>query len=164
MLILLGVYVVGAFASMARAWLFVLAGQRMVARLRQKLFGSVVSQDIAFFDTNRYVYNTGWSTCFLLLVLSSKALLSGVSGDWLSCFCTVQWIVSAASFTSADGGTVYKLLQASSSLVLLWIDFALPKMMLGRATFETPSSCSLLYPTPLPSSATTSVVSSDTRA
>ncbi|KAK7506015.1 hypothetical protein BaRGS_00002737 [Batillaria attramentaria] len=52
-LILLGIYIGGALATMVRAWLFVLAGQRMVARLRRKLFGAVVSQEIAFFDTNR---------------------------------------------------------------------------------------------------------------
>ncbi|XP_025089560.1 ABC transporter B family member 1-like isoform X2 [Pomacea canaliculata] len=52
-LILLGVYVGGALASMVRAYLFVLAGQRMVARLRKKLFGKIVTQDIAFFDVNR---------------------------------------------------------------------------------------------------------------
>ncbi|XP_076434803.1 uncharacterized protein LOC143274764 [Babylonia areolata] len=52
-LILLGIYICGALASMARAWLFVLAGQRMVARLRKTLFGSVIRQDIAFFDVNR---------------------------------------------------------------------------------------------------------------
>ncbi|KAK7087419.1 uncharacterized protein [Littorina saxatilis] len=52
-LILVGIYIVGSIASMARAWLFVLAGQRMVARLRKNLFASVIRQDIAFFDTNR---------------------------------------------------------------------------------------------------------------
>lgn len=55
-LILVGIYIVGSIASMARAWLFVLAGQRMVARLRKNLFASVIRQDIAFFDTNRFVW------------------------------------------------------------------------------------------------------------
>lgn len=34
-LFLLGVYIVGAFASMIRAWLYTLAGQRLVARIRK---------------------------------------------------------------------------------------------------------------------------------
>ncbi|KAL8604642.1 hypothetical protein ACOMHN_013422 [Nucella lapillus] len=52
-LILLGVYICGSIAGMIRAWLFVLAGQRMVARLRKNLFTAVVRQDIAFFDVTR---------------------------------------------------------------------------------------------------------------
>lgn len=54
-------YVGGALASMVRAYLFVLAGQRMVAHLRKKLFGKIVTQDIAFFDVNRLVIKTLYS-------------------------------------------------------------------------------------------------------
>merc|ERR1719483_793480 len=52
-LILTLLYFVGSIASLIRSWLFNLAGQRLVARLRMKLFSSVIVQDIAFFDTNR---------------------------------------------------------------------------------------------------------------
>ncbi|XP_052801272.1 uncharacterized protein LOC128231995 [Mya arenaria] len=52
-LILLVIYVGGSLFSMARSWLFTLAGQRVVARLRKHLFMSIVQQDVAFFDTNR---------------------------------------------------------------------------------------------------------------
>ncbi|XP_035829335.1 ABC transporter B family member 25 [Aplysia californica] len=52
-LILMGIYLVGSVSSLVRSWLFTLAGQRLVARLRSKLFGSVIVQDIAFFDVNR---------------------------------------------------------------------------------------------------------------
>ncbi|XP_052227186.1 ABC transporter B family member 1-like isoform X2 [Dreissena polymorpha] len=51
--ILLGIYVGGNLFSMARSWLFTLAGQRVVARLRKVLFQSIIRQDVAFFDTNR---------------------------------------------------------------------------------------------------------------
>ncbi|GFO16380.1 ABC transporter b family protein [Plakobranchus ocellatus] len=52
-LTLLGIYMVGALTSLLRSYLFTLAGQRLVARLRTKLFTSVVEQEIAFFDVNR---------------------------------------------------------------------------------------------------------------
>ncbi|KAL4224048.1 hypothetical protein ACF0H5_017505 [Mactra antiquata] len=47
------IYVFGAVFSLARSWLFTLAGQRVVARLRKRLFLSIIKQDVAFFDTNR---------------------------------------------------------------------------------------------------------------
>ena len=34
---LLLIYIVGAFAAMVRAWLFTLAGQRLVARIRKEV-------------------------------------------------------------------------------------------------------------------------------
>ncbi|XP_072348007.1 uncharacterized protein [Scyliorhinus torazame] len=52
-LILFGIYVGGAACSFIRAYLFVLAGHRLVARLRKRLFGSILKQEIAFFDENR---------------------------------------------------------------------------------------------------------------
>ncbi|XP_032899235.1 ABC transporter B family member 1-like [Amblyraja radiata] len=52
-LILFGIYVGGAVCSFVRAYFFVLAGHRLVARLRKKLFGSIIQQEIAFFDDSR---------------------------------------------------------------------------------------------------------------
>ncbi|CAL1536178.1 unnamed protein product [Lymnaea stagnalis] len=52
-LILLLIYLAGSVFSLVRAWIFTLAGQRLVARLRSQLFGSVIVQEIAFFDVNR---------------------------------------------------------------------------------------------------------------
>lgn len=54
-LILFGIYVGGAVCSFVRAYFFVLAGHRLVARLRKKLFGSIIQQEIAFFDESRWV-------------------------------------------------------------------------------------------------------------
>ena len=51
--ILLLIYVAGALCSMLRAWMFVIAGQRLVARLRKNLFSNVINQEIAFFDVTR---------------------------------------------------------------------------------------------------------------
>ncbi|XP_053376313.1 uncharacterized protein LOC123533999 [Mercenaria mercenaria] len=47
------IYIGGAFFAMGRSWLYTLSGHRVVARLRKDLFGSIIKQDIAFFDTNR---------------------------------------------------------------------------------------------------------------
>ncbi|XP_067128038.1 uncharacterized protein [Centruroides vittatus] len=52
-LILLMIYLVGSIASMVRSWLFTLAGQKFVARLRNTLFSAMINQEVAFFDTNR---------------------------------------------------------------------------------------------------------------
>ncbi|XP_060080419.1 uncharacterized protein LOC132559811 [Ylistrum balloti] len=52
-LIMLGIYLVGNFFAMIRAWLFTLAGMRLVARLRKRLFNSIIQQEVAFFDVNR---------------------------------------------------------------------------------------------------------------
>ncbi|KAK6191312.1 hypothetical protein SNE40_003035 [Patella caerulea] len=52
-LTLLLIYIGGAICSMVRSWIFTLAGQRVVARLRKNLFSSVIQQEVAFFDTNR---------------------------------------------------------------------------------------------------------------
>ncbi|XP_072103933.1 ABC transporter B family member 1-like isoform X4 [Mobula birostris] len=52
-LILFGIYVGGAVCSFFRAYFFALAGHRLVARLRKRLFGSIIKQEIAFFDENR---------------------------------------------------------------------------------------------------------------
>ncbi len=39
--------------GMLRSWLFTVAGERVVARLRTDLYQAILSQDIAFFDTSR---------------------------------------------------------------------------------------------------------------
>ena len=52
-IILMIIYVIGALCSTVRSWLFTLAGQRLVARLRKDLFDSIIKQEVAFFDTNR---------------------------------------------------------------------------------------------------------------
>jgi ABC transporter fused permease/ATP-binding protein len=42
-----------ALASFARAYFFTLAGERVVARLRQRLYGSLIRQEVGFFDAER---------------------------------------------------------------------------------------------------------------
>eukprot|EP00698_Gefionella_okellyi_P019000 TRINITY_DN576_c0_g1_i1.p1 TRINITY_DN576_c0_g1~~TRINITY_DN576_c0_g1_i1.p1 ORF type:complete len:759 (-),score=182.47 TRINITY_DN576_c0_g1_i1:78-2315(-) len=52
-LLLLLIMSVGSVASFVRAWMFELAGQQLVARLRCELFNSISIQDVAFFDEQR---------------------------------------------------------------------------------------------------------------
>lgn len=52
-LILLGLFAAGAVATALRSYLFTVAGERVVARLRQRLYTSLISQEIAFFDEHR---------------------------------------------------------------------------------------------------------------
>ena len=47
------IYFSGSVAGGLRSWLFELAGQRVVARLRLQVFNAIIKQDIEFFDTNR---------------------------------------------------------------------------------------------------------------
>ena len=50
---LIVVFVLGSLGSFVRGWMFTLAGQRVVARLRTRLYASIVAQEIGFFDANR---------------------------------------------------------------------------------------------------------------
>lgn len=52
-LILTGVFIIGALANFGRVYIIQSTGQRIVARLRQRLFRSIMSQDMAFFDKNK---------------------------------------------------------------------------------------------------------------
>ena len=52
-LILLGVFAISGVASAIRSYLFAVAGERVVARLRGDLYAAVMQQDIGFFDQRR---------------------------------------------------------------------------------------------------------------
>jgi len=52
-LLLLVLFGVAAVFGMLRSWLYTLAGERVVARLRTDLYRAIIGQDIAFFDTTR---------------------------------------------------------------------------------------------------------------
>eukprot|EP01128_Nolandella_sp_AFSM9_P010333 TRINITY_DN7117_c0_g1_i1.p1 TRINITY_DN7117_c0_g1~~TRINITY_DN7117_c0_g1_i1.p1 ORF type:complete len:811 (-),score=165.13 TRINITY_DN7117_c0_g1_i1:73-2505(-) len=63
---LLVIFFVGGVATWIRGWLFTLAGQSLVARVRKLLFSTIMKQDISFFDetntgelTNRLSSDTG---------------------------------------------------------------------------------------------------------
>ncbi len=50
---LLFLMVIGAIAGGLRAWLFTVAGERIVTDLRKRLYASIIGQEIAFFDERR---------------------------------------------------------------------------------------------------------------
>ncbi|XP_041351268.1 ATP-binding cassette sub-family B member 10, mitochondrial-like [Gigantopelta aegis] len=51
--ILLVVFIMGSLANFGRVYLMQIAGQNIVKRLREKLFGSIIKQEIAFFDKTK---------------------------------------------------------------------------------------------------------------
>jgi ATP-binding cassette subfamily B protein len=52
-IILIALFAVQATFAMLRAWLFTVAGERIVADLRTRLFSAILDQDVAFFDQRR---------------------------------------------------------------------------------------------------------------
>jgi ABC transporter fused permease/ATP-binding protein len=52
-LVLLGAFAVQSVFAMLRAWLFTVAGERVVTRLRLDLYRALLSKDVAFFDGTR---------------------------------------------------------------------------------------------------------------
>lgn len=51
--LLFGIFAVQSIALGVRYFLFAVAGERVVARLRERVYGSILGQDIAFFDERR---------------------------------------------------------------------------------------------------------------
>ncbi|NVJ27683.1 ATP-binding cassette domain-containing protein [Myxococcus sp. AM011] len=51
--VMFGVFIVQSVAMALRAYLFATAGERVVTRLRKRLFQSLLSQEVAFFDERR---------------------------------------------------------------------------------------------------------------
>ena len=52
-LTLIGLFAAGAVFGAIRAWLFTVSGERIVANLRSRLYRSIISQEVAFFDERR---------------------------------------------------------------------------------------------------------------
>ena len=50
---LIVIFIIGAFFSFWRGYLFTLAGERVVARLRKALFSHILSLEISFFDESK---------------------------------------------------------------------------------------------------------------
>lgn len=52
-ILLVVLFAIQAVFAMVRSWLFTVAGERVVARLRTRLYSSIIAQDTAFFDGSR---------------------------------------------------------------------------------------------------------------
>ncbi len=52
-LVLVVMFLFGSALAWVRVWLFTVAGERVVARLRREVYGAILRQDTAFFDSAR---------------------------------------------------------------------------------------------------------------
>lgn len=52
-LVMLGVFIIGALANFGRVYIIQSTGQQIVMKLRQRLFKSMMNQEVAFFDKNK---------------------------------------------------------------------------------------------------------------
>jgi len=50
---LLGLFAIGSLMTGLRSWFFTVAGERIVADLRRRLYAAILAQEIAFFDERR---------------------------------------------------------------------------------------------------------------
>jgi len=107
---MLGLFVLVGLFGFLRSWLFTLAGERVVARLRRDLYGRIVAQEIGFFDAQR--------TGELLNRLSSdtNVIQNGV---------TVNVSMALRFFVQALG----------SLAVLVWTSWKLTLVMLAVVPF-----------------------------
>ena len=97
--LLLVLFLVQSAFSMVRAWLFTVAGERVVARLRTELFGAILHQDIAFFDksrtgelTNRLASDTTvlQNTVTVNVSMGLRFVLSAIGGVGMLLFMSPQ--------------------------------------------------------------------------
>ncbi len=112
------IFLIQGVAVALRSYLFTVAGERIVAKLRSKLYRNVISQEVGFFDHTR----TG-------------ELLNRLSSDTTVLQNTVSVNISMAlrSLASAIGG-VGLLLYTSPKLTLLML-FIVPPVALGAVFF-----------------------------
>ena len=84
MLLSIVIFLVGTFANFIRGGIFAVVGERMVARLRNDVYGSILIQDIAFFDEHKsgdLVSRLGSDTTLLQNVISTSLPEAMVSMD-----------------------------------------------------------------------------------
>lgn len=112
------VFLIQGIAIALRSYLFTVAGERIVAKLRQRLYGNVISQEIGFFDRTR----TG-------------ELLNRLSSDTTVLQNTVSVNISMAlrNLATAVGG-IGLLLFTSPKLTLLML-MIVPPVALGAVFF-----------------------------
>jgi len=113
-----GAALVSAVAMAIRAYLFGLAGERVVARLRERLYRAILSQEIAFFDAQR----TG-------------DLISRLSADTGTLQSAVSSNLSMALRHLAQLVGALALLVVSSWRLTLLIVAVVPAIALGAVTY-----------------------------
>lgn len=116
--IILVVFTLQAIASTIRYYLFTMAGERIVQRLRANLYGAILKQEIAFFDFNK----TG-------------ELISRISSDTtiLQNAVSVNISMGLRNLAGAIGGLV--LMAYTSPKLALSMLIVIPPVALGAAIF-----------------------------
>lgn len=109
-LALLGVFLLVGVFGFLRAWLYTLAGERVVARLRKALYANVVRQEVGFFDAQR----TG-------------ELLNRLSAD--------TGILQNSVTVNISMALRFGLQAIGSLVVLFWTSWKLTGLMLGVVPF-----------------------------
>ena len=117
-LLMLAIFSLQAIAGAIRYFLFTLAGERIVTRLRHDLYRAIMEQDIAFFDTKR--------TGELMSRLASDATV-------LQNAVSVNISMSLRSLGSAIGGLI--LLIYTSPILGFGLVACIPPLALGTAAF-----------------------------
>lgn len=117
-LLILVVFTLQAVASTIRYYLFTMAGERIVQRLRQNLYSAILKQEIAFFDFNK----TG-------------ELISRISSDTtiLQNAVSVNVSMGLRNLAGAAGGLVL-MIYTSPKLALSML-VVIPPVALGAAIF-----------------------------
>lgn len=116
--LLVVLFAVQSVFAMVRAWLFTVAGERVVARLRTQLYQAIIGQDISFFDQSR----TG-------------ELTNRLASDTTVLQNTVTVNVSMAlRFTAQAIGALVLLLVMSRELTLLAMA-VVPVVAIGAALY-----------------------------
>ena len=114
--LLLAIFAVNALALGARIYVLAVAGERIVARLRQQLFGALLRQEIGFFDERR----TGELTS--RLASDCSTLQSTLSTQLSFGLRAVLLIIGGVAF-----------LALTSPSLTLWMLLSVPPVMLAAA-------------------------------
>jgi ATP-binding cassette subfamily B protein len=118
-LVLVVLFLIQSVFTMLRAWLFTVAGERVVRDLRVKLYEAIIRQDMAFFDrgrtgelTNRLASDTTvlQNTVTVNLSMGLRYLIGAVGGSclllWMSPFLAIVAlaVVPVVAFAAAALG------------------------------------------------------------
>jgi ABC transporter fused permease/ATP-binding protein len=127
--ILVVLFLVQSVFSMLRSWLYTVAGERVVARLREHLFSAIIGQEIGFFDqrrtgelTNRLASDTTvlQNTVTVNVSMALRFTVTGLGGLGLLIYMSPRLAVVSMAVVPvvAIGATVYgRLLRRISTKV-----------------------------------------------
>jgi ABC transporter fused permease/ATP-binding protein len=104
--IMLVLFVFVGIATFFRAYLFTVAGERIVTHLQQRLFGSIIKQEIAFFDTRQ-------------------------TGELTNRLASDTTVLQKAVTVNISMGLRFSLSAIGATCILMWISWRLALLMLA---------------------------------